>query len=122
MTQASISPQPDNHPPSNNASFSELEARLDSLLDLLKEAEAQQWLGPMQRAHNLIRQRDLAGAALLLDAYRGAQGFNTLVLAEPLQARNPARYVILNHKLEHLRTTIFVVAGELASTTARGRQ
>lgn len=120
MNPASISPQPNSQPHTNDACFSELEARLDSLLDLLKEAHAQQWLGPMQRAHHLIRQRDLAGAALLLDAYRAGHGFSTLVLAERLQTRNPARYVILNHKLEHLRTSIFVVAGELASARPRG--
>lgn len=103
------------------ASFAELEARLDTLVDLLTEAEERHWQAVMRRAATLVRHRNMNGASLVLSAFGAAPSFSALVLAAPLPSRNPARHVILNHKLEHLRTSIFVVAAELASATTRGR-
>ena len=105
--------------------FAELEARLDTLIELLNEADEAHWHETMVHALALVRQRNSDGALLVLRAY-GDRGddqqhhsFGTLVLGEQLQQRNPAHHVILNHKLEHLRTSIFVVAGELARASAR---
>ena len=109
------------HAQNMNSRFSELEVRLDTLIELLGDADEHHWRDLMRRAVGLVRQHDLAGASLVLDACRGDESFRTLELAKPLQARNPARYLILNHKLEHLRASIFVVAAELASATSHSR-
>lgn len=103
------------------ARFEELTARVEELIALLEEAREEYWLRMLRRALPRVRDRQLVGVTDLLGNYGGADTFSDLVIGERWKEQNHTRWVVQNRKLVHLRTSIFDLANEIASRTARDR-
>jgi len=99
----------------------ELAVRLEELIEVLEAADERYWARCMRRALEQINANRLAGVSQVLAAFGGEDTFSDLVLLPQLEAADRRRFVVMNRRLEHLRTTIFELANEVASSTASPR-
>ncbi len=99
--------------------FEELSARLEELQVLLEDADERLWLRFMAHGARQVREKKLAGATYVLGCYGGEDTFSDLVVHRALRTRDPKRYQLLNNRLTYLRDSIFTVANDIASMSAR---
>ena len=95
--------------------FATLEADLEALLGLLREAEETFWVNTLARGLRQIQANELGGATYILGCYGGQDTFSDLVIGERWSESEPLRYRNLNARLTHLRTKTFESANAIAA-------
>lgn len=97
----------------------ELEDRLRDLVALLEDCGEPYWQRRTQMALNAVEANRLGGISQVLATFGGEGTLSDLELLTDARERDPRRHLLVNRRLDQLRSALFRLADGISSSVAR---